>query len=136
MTVSQLVKEPLHALVIEDAVQMAERIVELITVPNRLVVVATCATEDDADIAMERNRIDFAIVDLQLAQGTGFGPIRHLRMRPGPTPCVIVVLTNHAVPALKVAAFEAGCDYFLDKSRDLATLPRLVGEFLATAEAA
>ena len=43
-----------------------------------------------------------------------------------------MVLTNHAVPALKVAAFEAGADYFLDKSKDFATIPRLVGELLNT----
>jgi hypothetical protein len=32
------------------------------------------------------------------------------------------VITNHAVPALKVAAFEAGADYFLDKSKDIDSL--------------
>lgn len=128
--------EPLHALVVEDAAQIAERIVELISVPDRLKVVATCATEDDAEAAIERNRIDIAVIDLQLAQGTGFGAIRKLRAARNPNPVVIIVLTNHAVPALKVAAFEAGCDFFLDKSRDFATLPRLIGEFLETARAA
>jgi len=27
-------------------------------------------------------------------------------------------------------AFEAGADYFLDKSKDFATIPRLIGELL------
>jgi CheY-like chemotaxis protein/uncharacterized protein YegP (UPF0339 family) len=72
------------------------------------------------------------VVDLQLAQGTGFGVIRRLREK-GYGPCCIVVMTNHAVPALKVAAFEAGADFFLDKSRDFGHLPKVaMGLFKAT----
>jgi DNA-binding response OmpR family regulator len=100
------------------------------TVPNRVEVAATAATEDEALAACDRHSISLAIVDLQLAQGTGFGVIRRLRAATGANPACIVVLTNHAVPALKVAAFEAGADYFLDKSKDFATIPRLVGELL------
>ena len=125
-------EEVMHALVVEDSPQIAERLVELVTVPNRVEVVATAATEDEALAACDRHTISLAIVDLQLAQGTGFGVIRRLRAATGNNPACIVVLTNHAVPALKVAAFEAGADYFLDKSKDFATIPRLVGELLNT----
>ncbi len=125
-------EEVMHALVVEDSPQIAERLVELVTVPNRVEVVATAATEDEALAACDRHTVALAIVDLQLAQGTGFGVIRRLRAASGSNPACIVVLTNHAVPALKVAAFEAGADYFLDKSKDFATIPRLVGELLNT----
>ena len=125
-------EEVMHALVVEDSPQIAERLVELVSVPDRVEVVATAATEDEALNACDRYTINLAIVDLQLAQGTGFGVIRRLRAATGANPACIVVLTNHAVPALKVAAFEAGADYFLDKSKDFATIPRLVGELLNT----
>jgi two-component system OmpR family response regulator len=127
-------EEVMNALVVEDSPQIAERLVELVTVPNRVEVVATAATEDEALSACDRHAIGLAIVDLQLAQGTGFGVIRRLRAATGANPACIVVLTNHAVPALKVAAFEAGADYFLDKSKDFATIPRLIGELLSTKE--
>jgi DNA-binding NarL/FixJ family response regulator len=122
----------MHALVVEDSPQIAERLVELVSVPDKVEVVATAATEDEALAACDKHTIALAIVDLQLAQGTGFGVIRRLRAATGAHPACIVVLTNHAVPALKVAAFEAGADYFLDKSKDFATIPRLVGELLNT----
>lgn len=125
-------EEVMHALVVEDSPQIAERLVELVSVPDRVEVVATAATEDEALAACDKHTIALAIVDLQLAQGTGFGVIRRLRAATGAHPACIVVLTNHAVPALKVAAFEAGADYFLDKSKDFATIPRLVGELLNT----
>jgi DNA-binding response OmpR family regulator len=122
--------ELMNALVVEDSPQIAERLVELVSVPHRVEVVATAATEDEALAACDRYSIGLAIVDLQLAQGTGFGVIRRLRAAAGANPVCIVVLTNHAVPALKVAAFEAGADYFLDKSKDFSTIPRLIGELL------
>ena len=125
-------EEVMNALVVEDSPQIAERLVELVSVPNRVEVVATAATEDEALAACDKHTIALAIVDLQLAQGTGFGVIRRLRAATGTNPACIVVLTNHAVPALKVAAFEAGADYFLDKSKDFATIPRLIGELLST----
>ena len=124
-------EELMNALVVEDSPQIAERLVELVSVPNRVEVVATAATEDEALQACDKHTISLAIVDLQLAQGTGFGVIRRLRAATGSNPACIVVLTNHAVPALKVAAFEAGADYFLDKSKDFATIPRLIGELLS-----
>ena len=126
--------ELMNALVVEDSPQIAERLVELVSVPNRVEVVATAATEDEALQACDKHSISLAIVDLQLAQGTGFGVIRRLRAATGANPACIVVLTNHAVPALKVAAFEAGADYFLDKSKDFATIPRLIGELLSSRE--
>ena len=127
-------EEQMNALVVEDSPQIAERLVELVSVPHRVEVIATAATEDEALSACDRYTIGLAIVDLQLAQGTGFGVIRRLRAAAGASPVCIVVLTNHAVPALKVAAFEAGADYFLDKSKDFATIPRLIGELLASRE--
>lgn len=126
--------ELMHALVVEDSPQIAERLVELVSVPSRVEVVATAATEDEALAACDRYTIGLAVVDLQLAQGTGFGVIRRLRASVGANPACIMVLTNHAVPALKVAAFEAGADYFLDKSKDFATIPRLIGELLSSRE--
>ena len=126
----RLANDTMNALVVEDSPQIAERLVELVSVPDRVEVVATAATEDEALAACDRHSIGLAIVDLQLAQGTGFGVIRRLRAAAGSNPTCIVVLTNHAVPALKVAAFEAGADYFLDKSKDFATIPRLVSELL------
>src|SRR5260221_12913824 len=127
-------EEMMNALVVEDSPQIAERLVELVSVPDRVEVVATAATEDEALAACDKHTIALAIVDLQLAQGTGFGVIRRLRASAGANPACIVVLTNHAVPALKAAAFEAGADYFLDKSKDFATIPRLIGELLSSRE--
>jgi CheY-like chemotaxis protein len=76
----------MNALVVEDSPQIAERLVELVSVPNRVEVVATAATEDEALSACDTLHHRLAIVDLQLAQGTGFGVIRRLRAAAGSNP--------------------------------------------------
>jgi two-component system OmpR family response regulator len=124
----------LNALIVEDNPTVSERLVELLTVPDRVQVVAMHATEDGAREACERFSIDIAVIDLQLAQGTGFGVIHALR-KIKTRPISILVFTMHAVPALKVAAFEAGADFFLDKSKDYAAIPRIVAELLGKAAA-
>jgi len=43
-----LEEEMMNALVVEDSPQIAERLVELVSVPHRVEVVATAATEDEA----------------------------------------------------------------------------------------
>lgn len=120
----------MNALVVEDSPRIAERLVELVSIPGQVEVVATAETESQATEACNAYDIDLAIVDLQLAEGTGFGVIRALRAAGRRRHACIVVLTNHAVPALRVAAFEAGADYFLDKSKDFGALPQLIDELL------
>jgi two-component system, OmpR family, response regulator len=121
----------MNALVVEDSPRISERLVELVSVPGQVEVVATAETELEATEACNSHDIDLAIVDLQLAEGTGFGVIRALREAGRQRRACIVVLTNHAVPALRNAAFAAGADYFLDKSKDFATLPQLIDQLLA-----
>ena len=89
--------ELMNALVVEDSPQIAERLVELVSVPSRVEVVATAATEDEALAACDRYTIGLAIVDLQLAQGTGFGVIRRLRAAAG----------SSASPSIKASGFSA-----------------------------
>lgn len=115
----------MNALIVEDSPQLAERFRDIAAFAG-LTVVAAQPDEASAIEACERFKVDVAIIDLQLAAGSGFGVIRHLRGRTPPV--VMIVITNHAVPALKVASFEAGADYFLDKAKDMRTLETLLAE--------
>src|SRR5579872_96518 len=72
-------KMVMTALVVEDSPRIAERLVELVSIPGQVEVVSTADTESAALEACNAHDIDLAIVDLQLAEGTGFGVIRALR---------------------------------------------------------
>lgn len=115
------------ALVVEDAPLVAERLATLAREAG-YTIAGIVATEDRGIEVCEHHRVDVALVDLQLAQGTGFGVIRHLRARGTSHVATIIVVTNHSVPALKVASFQVGADYFLDKSKDLPALAQILAE--------
>jgi DNA-binding NarL/FixJ family response regulator len=125
----------LRTLIVEDAPRIADRLVEMVSAPGEVEVRGIAATEALAIAACESQAFDLAVVDLQLAQGTGFAVIRRLRANDNEHHhACIIVLTNHAVPALKVAAFEAGADHFLDKSKDFARIPQVIRALLAARE--
>ena len=126
----QTAARPLQALVVEDSPAIADRIVQMLSIPGKVEVAAAATTEADAVAACAGRIFDLAVVDLQLSQGTGFGVIRRLRADGGPR-TTIIVLTNHAVPALRIASLEAGADHFLDKGRDISAVPEVVKELLA-----
>jgi DNA-binding NarL/FixJ family response regulator len=122
----------LRTLIVEDAPQISDRLIEMVSVPGEVEVMATAATEALALAACDAQAFDLAVVDLQLAQGTGFAVIRRLRAKdsPGHRACIIV-LTNHAVPALKIAAFDAGADHFFDKSKNFSSISGVIAELLS-----
>lgn len=122
----------LRTLIVEDAPEISNRLVEMISIPGEVEVMAIAATEALAVAACDAQGFDLAIVDLQLAQGTGFAVIRRLRASDDDQHrACIIVLTNHAVPALRIAAFEAGADHFLDKSKDFTRIPTVIRELLS-----
>ena len=121
----------LQVLIVEDAPAIAERLADIVNRPGRVEVAAMAATEVDALTACDTNRFDLAIVDLQLAQGTGFAVVRRLRAEGAVRPYV-VVLTNHALPALEAASFQAGADLFLDKSKHFGRIGAIVDALAAS----
>ena len=119
----------LQALIVEDSGAIRERLIEMLSWPGEMQVAATAATESEA-LVHAAAPVDLAVVDLQLATGTGFAVIRRLREIHGARP-TIVVLTNHAIPALRIASFEAGADYVLDKSKDAGDVTRIAADLVA-----
>jgi CheY-like chemotaxis protein len=145
MKAHQAKAETLRALIVEDSPRIALRLAEMLSLPGKVEVAAQAATEAEAIAACGTAHFDLAVVDLQLASGTGFGVIGRLR-RDGngsgngadrsadgknDRRTVVIVLTNHAIPALEAAALEAGADVFLDKSRDFQKIQTVVEELLA-----
>ena len=121
---------PAQVLIVEDSPAIVERLVRIVSRPGRLRLAACVATEADALEACNGNLFDLAIVDLHLAEGTGFPVVRRLRATRTGWPYV-VVLTSHAFPALEAAALRAGADLFLDKGRQFDRIERIVDALAA-----
>ena len=70
--------------------------------------------------------------NLQLRQGNGFKVLQALRDQASPS--VRIVYTNHAqVPTYRQRCFEAGANYFFDKSLELDKVFEVIEERAGTA---
>lgn len=120
-------------LLIEDLPLVQQLLRSLIEEPGVYEVCAISDTEAGALAAFDAHRPDAVIVDLNLREGSGLGFLQQLGRRdlPAPRPALIVV-TNHAIPALEAACRKAGADSVLDKSRDLARLKSVLDSALST----
>ena len=94
-------------------------------------IVGFADTEEASLKTLSTERIDVAIVDLNLRSGSGFGVIKALRAKfPGPPP-TIVVLTNYAFPDYEFACRKYGADFFFDKSRQFGAVKTLLTDLSA-----
>jgi two-component system, OmpR family, response regulator len=87
---------------------------------GRLHGVGTATTETEAELWLEEHTADWdlAVVDLMLAQGSGFGVISRAR-ETHPTGCV-AVLSSHLIGNIEKRCLKLGADVVFDKanSRD------------------
>ena len=106
----------MRVFVVEDSAPVRERLVEMIDEIDGFEVVGQAVTCEEAVLGITRTRPDIAIFDIQLANGSGIEALAEVKRRlPG---LRAIVLTNHATPQHEKASFDAGAEYFLDKSAD------------------
>ncbi|HWP20651.1 MAG TPA: response regulator transcription factor [Burkholderiaceae bacterium] len=107
---------PLRVLVIEDSALIRERLLDLIGSCDGIEVVAEAETEAQALAALERDRFDAVVVDLQLREGSGFGVLQALRQR-AERPLTLV-LTNTSTRPIRQRCLALGAHHFFDKSNE------------------
>jgi CheY-like chemotaxis protein len=114
-------------LLIEDSAVLTRRLVDLLSEPGRVEVVAQATTQSEAVSRLQQSAFDVLVVDIELAEGNGVAVIRAARqLYPPDAQPLIVVLTNYASDFVRDHCFAAGADYFLDKMRDIALLKAVV----------
>ena len=89
--------------------------------------VTAAAGERSAREALERERFDLALVDLQLADGSGFGVCAAARARQLP----VIFLTASSDESTVVSGFDMGADDYVAKPFDPAELVARVKAHLA-----
>lgn len=118
-----------HIYLVEDSPLLTERLIELLdAVPGALVMgVASGADEAIADILLERP--DMVLLDLQLAQGSGYDVLKALGAA-APEIDVFMMSSFAAEPYRRIAARLGARDFF-DKGTDLRRVRDLVAARVA-----
>ncbi len=109
---------PVRVFLVEDSPIIRERLTESVTVPGRIEVVGHADGEKAGVEALRDGKWDALVLDLQLAEGTGFGILRALHREGRPAGARIIVLTSYANSYYRAKSEEYGADLFLDKARD------------------
>ena len=70
---------PLRVFLVEDSASVRERLEDFLSEPGKVEMIGFAATEADAVRELRTLRVDVAIVDLNLKEGTGLGVIESIR---------------------------------------------------------
>jgi DNA-binding NarL/FixJ family response regulator len=114
----------LKVFIVEDALPIRERLVELMEEIDGAAVAGFAETPADAIAGILATRPDCVVLDYQLLGGTGVEVMRAVGLKvPG---IVFVVLTNHATPQYRRLCLEAGARWFLDKSTEFRKIKEVI----------
>jgi len=110
---------PISVFLVEDNQQIRENLIPALADLGSASVMATAESEDEAIswLAHHKGQWDLAVVDFFLKQGTGVGVVQWCNGRKADQR--VVVLTNYATVATRIACRDAGADCVFDKSTEL-----------------
>lgn len=104
-------------LLVEDSALIRDVIVEMLQDCQQLDIQDVATTSDEAIRLLNAHEYDMVVLDIELADGTGFDVVRHTRQQNYPYKIPdIVMLTNHDNTYYRNLAENMGVAYFFDKS--------------------
>jgi DNA-binding NarL/FixJ family response regulator len=102
--------------VVEDSPAIRAVLTQRLEDDARFSVVGHAETANDAIAALQQHMPDILVLDLHLAQGSGYDVLAHLRKSQAPAGFQSIVFTNYASSAHRKRALELGASSFFDKS--------------------
>lgn len=110
----------LRVVLVEDSAMLRGMLCEMLAELDRVSVVAEAEDEQGALAALETQRPDLAIIDLELRQGSGLDVLRQLQAEPErfgrPR---AVVFSNYGHAPVRARCEQLGVERFFDKSFQL-----------------
>jgi len=111
---------------VEDSQLVRERLTDLLRTIEGIDPVGSAATARDAEQAILASHPDAVLLDIKLAQGSGFDLLRSLRAS---APQIeVYMFSNFAAPAYRQLAASLGARGFFDKTTEIDTLRRTMAE--------
>lgn len=107
----------MNVVLVEDSPVLRDILVGNLSLIQDIHVVGHATTENEAMDVLQRARPDLAIVDLELAAGSGMGVLQTVQQSPeqygSPT---LIVFSNHAHPGIRRRCQVLGASAFFDKA--------------------
>ena len=107
----------LRVLVVEDSAELQLLLAAMLREIPSVEVVANVATEEAAIQALKTAQADLAILDLELASGTGFGFLKTMSEKENVYfPVTVVIFSNYSNALIRHRCLCMGAKAFFDKS--------------------
>ena len=111
---------------VEDSPPVRQRVLELLGSIHGVNAVGSAATANDAEREILEKQPDAVLLDIKLAQGSGFDVLRALRKQ---APHIeIYMLSNFAAPPYRERAAGLGARGFFDKTTEIERLRLTMAE--------
>ena len=115
-----------RVLLVEDSLPVRSRIRSLIEEFGPVEIVGETGTAAGALALFHKHRPEAIVLDLQLADGTA-SPVL-LQVKQSHPSCVVIVLTNFAIPECREHCRQLGADHFFDKSTEFERVPEVLAK--------
>ena len=100
----------------DDSAELRERIVDMISEEESIEMVGQAENVPEAVTAIRKLKPDVVILDIRMPGGCGIDVLNTIE-KDGCTP-IIIMLTNYPYPQYRKKCFDAGADFFFDKSSE------------------
>jgi len=115
----------MRVFIVDDSSIVRERLVALLRDIQGIEITGQSGDATEAIQSIRGLSPDAVILDLQIQGGNGFDVLRDIKQRE--TSPVVMVFTNDPSQQSEQRCMDAGADFFLDKTTDIARLLEIVG---------
>jgi len=111
---------------VEDSAPVRQRVLEMLGSIRGVKTIGSASTARDAEQAILEMQPDAVLLDINLAQGSGFDVLRSLRKH---APLIeIYMLSNFATPPYRERAADLGANGFFDKTTEIERLRQTMAQ--------
>jgi two-component system, NarL family, response regulator DevR len=111
---------------VEDSALIRERLLRLLESLDGVEVVGDADTATEAIAGIAAAAPDVVVLDIKLRSSSGIDVLRYIKNR---LPSIkVIMLTNYASGEYRRRCFEAGAEYFLDKTNEFQKLQGILDQ--------
>jgi DNA-binding NarL/FixJ family response regulator len=114
----------MRVLIADDSSVVRERLVSMLSECPDVEIVGVAKNAREAVEAIQDRRPDVAILDIRMPGGGGIRVLQEVK-RTYPD-LKVIMLTNYPYSQFRKKCFDAGADFFFDKSSEFENLPRVL----------
>jgi two-component system response regulator DevR len=118
--------EKVTVFIADDSLVVQERLTTLLNELDGIEIVGHAQTVSEAVSAIRKVKPAVVILDIHMPGGSGIDVLRSIKQEESAT--VVIVVTNYAYPQYRAGCFEAGAEFFFDKSSEFEQIPAVLAQ--------